>query len=695
MSTASRLFHHLPITSLHGIGPNLASKFEKLGLVTVQDLLLHFPFRYENRAITTKIKDLVANQRTAIEGTVVHKQVVAGKRRRLICTVSDETGIIHLCFFNMKSGLAERLVIGQKINAFGEIKYSKMRMEIVHPVIKLMPERSTWICENGALTAIYYTTEGLSQTVIRKFIKQAMECMKNNQPIELIPNDLFPSLPTVFEALSTIHMPPLTTDLTQFEQGKLPAQRRLIIEELLAYQLSISLNKRTRKQKQSPYLHCNQKTIAHFIDQLPFSLTTAQHRVVSEVTSDLQSTKPMMRLLQGDVGSGKTIVAAIAALHAVSNNKQVALMVPTEILAEQHYANLKKWFASLDITIACITGKLTEKVKRAQFDLIHSGQAQIVVGTHAIFYDQVRFDSLALVIIDEQHRFGVAQRLAVWQKGQQSDCVPHQLIMTATPIPRTLSMTLYTDLAISTIDELPPGRVPVNTAVMPETKRNDIALRVKGACDAGRQVYWVCTLIEESEQLEAQAAKDLADLLQSVLSSVKIGLIHGRMKANEKETIMLQFKRGEIQLLIATTVIEVGVDVPNASLMIIENAERLGLAQLHQLRGRVGRGTIESHCILLYRPPLSNTARARLDVLRETCDGFVIAQKDMEIRGMGDIVGTKQIGGVDFKIVDLVRDHYLMKDIQRLSHYFMGNCPEHAEELIDFWLPKRQKYMNA
>lgn len=690
----SRLFYHLTINSLQGIGQVFAAKFEKLGLITVQDLLLHFPFRYENRNLTNNITDLIPGTRIAIEGTIVQTQLVTGRRRMLICSVSDDTGIINLRFLNFNTRLQNSLVQGLKIKAYGEIKQGKFRLEMIHPQFNLKKSLTNQE-ENETLTPIYYTTDGLTQTMIRKAMKQALFFLKHNPPEELIPAHFLGNLPSVVEALSIVHNPPLSIDTALLEQGKHPAQSRLIIEELLAYQLSMQLNRNFRSEKQAYPLNCHENDINQFIAQLPFPLTSAQRRAITEINRDMQKARPMMRLIQGDVGSGKTLVAASAAFQTINNNKQVVLIAPTEILAEQHYHNFKQWFAAFGIPIECVTGSTPGCTKQTQLTQIACGHTKLIIGTHAIFHDKVKFDSLALIIIDEQHRFGVAQRLTLWQKGSKQDYYPHQLVMTATPIPRTLAMTIYTDLEISTIDELPPGRIPVTTVVIPNSKRPDIITRIKAVFSKGHQVYWVCTLVEESEQLEAQAAENLAKILQNSLTPFQVGLIHGRMKTQKKQEIMKRFKQGSIQLLVATTVIEVGVDVPNASLMIIENAERLGLAQLHQLLGRVGRGNVVSHCILLYQPPLSKIARARLEVMRSSTDGFIIAQKDMEIRGIGEILGTKQMGRTDFKIVDLIRDQHLIAKTQDLSQQLIDHHPEQAQQLIHCWLPDRQKYINA
>lgn len=692
---STRLFNHLPIKSLNGVGAALEAKLQKLGINTVYDLLLHLPLRYENRAITARIADVYSGQTISIEGHITQRQIITSKRRMLICTITDGTGVAALRFMHFNAGMSQGMIPGNRIRAYGEIKQGKYGPELIHPHYRLLSHPQTTPTDDERLTPIYSTTDGLSQTVLRKLIQQALQLLQQYPIDEILPIPLCPWLPAIDAALSTIHYPPTDIDPLLLEQYQHPAQQRLIIEELLAYQLSMQFIREDERKLQAYPLNATGRYMTPFLTQLAFTPTAAQQRVTKEIKLDMQQPYPMMRLVQGDVGSGKTLVAAMAALLALENGKQVALMAPTEILAEQHYHNFKAWFEPLNIEVDWVSSRLQGKTKQAKFDAIANGQISMVIGTHAIFYEQVQFKQLGLVIIDEQHRFGVDQRLNLWEKGRDQQCYPHQLLMTATPIPRTLAMTVYAHLAISIIDELPPGRTPITTVVIPNTRRLEIIERVKQVCLSGGQVYWVCTLVEESETFEAQDAENLATELQHHLSSIQVGLIHGRMKANEKQQIMLDFKQNQIQLLVATTVIEVGVDVPNASLMIIENAERLGLAQLHQLRGRVGRGSAVSNCVLLYQAPLSKTAQARLKVMRESNDGFIIAQKDMEIRGMGEILGTKQIGIADFKIVDLVRDQAIIEQVQQLAHYLIKHQPHHARILVDCWLPYREKYINA
>ncbi len=543
---------------------------------------------------------------------------------------------------------------------------------------------------------MYPTTEGIRQATLRKLTDQALELLDTCAIAELLPPELSGGLMSLPQALHMLHRPPPDIQLADLEQGKHPAQKRLILEELLAHNLSMLAVRAGAQSYRALSLTPDNRLKNRFLAQLPFSPTGAQTRVVADIESDLQKGFPMMRLVQGDVGSGKTLVAALAALRVIAHGKQVALMAPTELLAEQHANNFRQWFEPLGIEVGWLAGKQKGKARLAQQEAIASGQVSMVVGTHAIFQEQVQFNGLALVIIDEQHRFGVHQRLALWEKGEEQGFHAHQLIMTATPIPRTLAMTAYADLDTSVIDELPPGRTPVTTVAIPDTRRADIIQRVKSACiEEGRQAYWVCTLIEESDLLEAQAAEATWEELKIALPELKVALVHGRMKSAEKQAVMQAFKQGELQLLVATTVIEVGVDVPNASLMIIENPERLGLAQLHQLRGRVGRGAVASHCVLLYKTPLSKTAQKRLQVLRDSNDGFVIAQQDLEIRGPGELLGTRQTGSAEFKVADLLRDQAMIPEVQRVARHIHQQYPQHAHALIERWLPETARYSNA
>ncbi|CAH0267233.1 ATP-dependent DNA helicase RecG [Erwinia aphidicola] len=690
-----RLLDAVPLNTLSGVGASQAAKLAKLGLLTVQDLLLHLPMRYEDRTQLYAINDLLPGIYATVEGEVLHSDISFGRRRMLTCQISDGSGILTLRFFNFNAGMKNSLATGRRVTAYGEIKRGQRGAEIIHPEYKVQGESSVTELQE-TLTPVYSTTEGVRQATLRNLTDQALTLLETCAISELLPPELSQGMISLPEALRTLHRPPPDMALADLDSGRHPAQRRLIMEELLAHNLSM-LAVRAGAQR----YHALPMTARHDLSDkllaaLPFKPTHAQERVVREIETDLAHDYPMMRLVQGDVGSGKTLVAALAALQVIAYGKQVALMAPTELLAEQHANNFRQWFAPLGLEVGWLAGKQKGKARIAQQEAIASGQVSMIVGTHAIFQEQVQFNGLALVIIDEQHRFGVHQRLALWEKGEEQGFHPHQLIMTATPIPRTLAMTAYADLDTSTIDELPPGRTPVTTVAIPDTRRAEIIARVKSACGSeGRQAYWVCTLIEESELLEAQAAEATWEELKLALPELTIGLVHGRMKPQEKQAVMQAFKQGEIHLLIATTVIEVGVDVPNASLMIIENPERLGLAQLHQLRGRVGRGAVASHCVLLYKAPLSKTAQKRLQVLRDSNDGFVIAQCDLEIRGPGEMLGTRQTGNAEFKVADLLRDQAMIPEVQRVARHIHQHYPEQASALIERWLPETERYTNA
>lgn len=690
-----RLLDAVPLNSLSGVGASQAGKLAKLGLVTVQDLLLHLPLRYEDRTQLYAINDLLPNIYATVEGEVLQSDISFGRKRMLTCQISDGSGILTLRFFNFNAGMKNSLSPGKRVTAYGEVKRGQRGAEIIHPEYRIQGDHSGVELQE-TLTPVYSTTEGIRQATLRNLTDQALALLDTCAIAELLPPELSQGMISLKDALRTLHRPPPDMALADLESGKHPAQRRLIMEELLAHNLSMLAVRAGAQRYHALSMPARHDLSNKLLAALPFSPTGAQARVVREIEQDLVHDYPMMRLVQGDVGSGKTLVAALTALNVISYGKQVALMAPTELLAEQHANNFRQWFEPLGIEVGWLAGKQKGKARLAQQEAIASGQVSMIVGTHAIFQEQVQFNGLALVIIDEQHRFGVHQRLALWEKGEEQGFHPHQLIMTATPIPRTLAMTAYADLDTSTIDELPPGRTPVTTVAIPDTRRPDIIARVKSACsDEGRQAYWVCTLIEESEQLEAQAAEATWEELKLALPELNVGLVHGRMKPSEKQAVMQAFKLGEIHLLIATTVIEVGVDVPNASLMIIENPERLGLAQLHQLRGRVGRGSIASHCVLLYKAPLSKTAQKRLQVLRDSNDGFVIAQCDLEIRGPGEMLGTRQTGNAEFKVADLLRDAAMIPEVQRVARHIHQHYPTQAQSLIERWLPETQRYTNA
>ncbi|MFP1962864.1 ATP-dependent DNA helicase RecG [Lonsdalea quercina] len=690
-----RLLNTQPLNTLVGVGPSQANKLARIGLETVEDLLFHLPLRYEDRTQLYPINDLLPGIYATVEGEILRCDVTFGRRRMLTCQISDGSGMLTLRFFNFNAAMKNSLSPGQRVIAYGEIRRGKLGAEIIHPEYRVQGEESD-VALQETLTPVYPTTDGIRQATLRKLTDQALKLLDRHPIDELLPQDLNHTMISLTEALHTLHRPPPDMQLSELEQGKHPAQQRLIMEELLAHNLSMLAARAGAQRHLALALPPSDALKQQLLAALPFSPTRAQERVVAEIEQDLNHPYPMMRLVQGDVGSGKTLVAALAALRAIAHGKQVALMAPTELLAEQHAHNFRQWFAPLGINVGWLAGKQKGKARQAQQEAIANGDVGMVVGTHAIFQQQVQFNGLALVIIDEQHRFGVHQRLALWEKGEQQGFHPHQLIMTATPIPRTLAMTAYADLETSVIDELPPGRTPVTTVAIPDTRRSDIIQRVDNACQQeGRQAYWVCTLIEESDLLEAQAAEATCQELREALPALTIGLVHGRMKAQEKQQVMEAFKAGQIQLLVATTVIEVGVDVPNASLMIIENPERLGLAQLHQLRGRVGRGSVASHCVLLYKSPLSKTAQKRLQVLRDSNDGFVIAQRDLEIRGPGELLGTRQTGSAEFKVADLLRDQALIPQVQRLARHIHERYPEHAQALIERWLPESARYTNA
>lgn len=685
----------IPLTSLAGVGAKVAEKLEKIGLVTIQDLLFHLPLRYEDRTRVYPMARVHSGLFAAVQGKVMSCDMQFGKRKMLLVKISDGNGTITLRFFNFNAGMKNSFNEGKLIHAYGEIKRGGSGLEIVHPEYQFhTPSKSLDI--EATLTPVYPTTDGLRQNTLRNLTDQALELLDKAAVTELLPQGLYNNQITLNQALHIIHRPDPSINLDAFEEGKHPAQQRLIIEELLAQNLSM-LSVRSKGQQEDALPLATVTTLKQqLLDQLPFTPTGAQQRVVAEIEQDLAKPHPMMRLVQGDVGSGKTLVAALAAVQALEHGYQVVLMAPTELLAEQHAVNFGNWFESMGIAVGWLAGKLTGKAKEKELARIASGEAKMIVGTHALFQQHVEFHHLALVIIDEQHRFGVDQRLELREKGEKDGAYPHQLIMTATPIPRTLAMTAYADLETSVIDELPPGRTPIQTIALPDTRRDEIVNKVRSACvNDGRQAYWVCTLIDDSEVLEAQAASDTADALRLQLPELNIGLVHGRMKSKEKQQIMQEFKEGKLHLLVATTVIEVGVDVPNSSLMIIENPERLGLAQLHQLRGRVGRGSVASHCVLLYHSPLSKTAQKRLSVLRESNDGFVIAQRDLEIRGPGELLGTKQTGLADFKIADLVRDQHLIPEVQRIARHLHDNYPDNAKAIILRWLGERDIYSNA
>ena len=692
---SGQLLNTIALTELAGVGAKMAEKLHKIGINNVQDVLFHLPLRYEDRTRIWPINRVAPGQFLTVQGEVSHCSIQFGKRKMLTVKIGDTTGSVTLKFFNFNAAMKNSFSQGKQVKAYGEIKGSQFGLEIIHPDYRLFSE-PTELSVEETLTPVYPTTDGLRQTTLRNLTDQALALLEKSAVTELLPAGLYDQQMTLAQALQLMHRPTADISLEQLDAGKHPAQKRLILEELLAQNLSM-LALRSKGQQHQSWSFAPQDTLKQqLLASLPFTPTGAQQRVVADIEADLAKSQPMMRLVQGDVGSGKTLVAALAALRAIEHGYQVALMAPTELLAEQHVANFSQWLNPMGIGVGWMAGKLKGKAREKELVRIANGDAKMVVGTHALFQDQVVFNNLALIIIDEQHRFGVHQRLDLREKGATNGCYPHQLVMTATPIPRTLAMTAYADMDTSVIDELPPGRTPIQTVALPDSRRPQIIERIRAACQQeGRQTYWVCTLIDESEVLEAQAASDTADELTRLLPELKVGLVHGRMKPKEKQAIMASFKAGEIDLLVATTVIEVGVDVPNASLMVIENPERLGLAQLHQLRGRVGRGEIASHCVLLYHAPLTKTAQKRLAVLRESSDGFVIAERDLEIRGPGELLGTKQTGIADFKVADLIRDQYLIPQVQKLARHIHDQYPDNAIAIIDRWIGQRENYSNA
>lgn len=681
------------LTSLSGVGPALAAKLERLGLRRVEDLLFLLPLRYEDRTEVKRLGVLRHGMRCLVSGEVLLAETVYRGRRSLLVRLGDGSGQITLRFFHFSRQQQNQFQSGARISAFGDVRAGSLGFEMVHPEYRVLKAGASPVM-GESLTPCYPSTEGLQQARLRNLTGQALEIMKRNAAPDLLPPEVLQEqdLPTLTDALLYLHRPPPDADLASIEDGRHPCRTRLAFEELLAHYLSLrDLRYRAQQQPALP-LAGGGEDVRAFLRSLPFSLTRAQRKVVAEVTEDLARPTPMMRLVQGDVGSGKTIVAAVACLKAIACGGQAAVMAPTELLAEQHWHNFSGWFDSFEIEPAWLSGSLTSAKRRAALESIADGSARLVIGTHALFQEGVSFAQLSLVVIDEQHRFGVHQRMALRDKAAAAGTHPHQLVMTATPIPRTLAMAAYADLDVSVIDELPPGRQAVGTAALPETRREEVIDRVKRACAKGQQAYWVCPLIGESELLDCHAAEESYRMLREALPELQVGLVHGGMKAAEKNRIMHSFKAGHIDVLVATTVIEVGVDVPNASLMIIENAERMGLSQLHQLRGRVGRGAAQSHCLLLYRPPLGPLARSRLAVLRETGDGFVVAQKDLALRGPGELLGTRQTGLPQYRVADFLRDSWLMPRVATTADSLRRSKPDTAHAIVRRWLGDAVRY---
>jgi ATP-dependent DNA helicase RecG len=686
--TGSRLTLDTDVQYLRGTGPYLAGVLKTLGITCVGDLLFHFPNRYEDRRFFTRLDQLQDGKEALILARIVDSEVRFGGRRTLRVVAQDSHGSLLLRFFHFHEGSRKQFSTGRWIRAFGSIRQTNNGFEMVHPEYKLADHASELPPDEG-LTPIYPLASGISQTKIRGMVEAAIEVAVRD---EFLTEDL-PNLPTpnTLDALQVLHGPKSEHDAELILARKHPAQTRLLSEELLAHQLAMRSLRQSVKEQPAPRIGLLREAQKALSAHLPFALTSAQQRVLTDIGLDLAQDKPMLRLVQGDVGSGKTVVAAVALLGAVQAGFQGALMAPTELLAEQHYQTLSKWFAPLGIEVCLLASKLKKSEKEDTLGKIAHGVVPVVVGTHALFQQSVVFQKLGLVVVDEQHRFGVQQRLSLRDKGAKGSA-PHQLIMSATPIPRTLAQTLYADLDVSIIDELPPGRTPIQTVVLNNQRRPDVLARIAEVCGQGRQVYWVCTLIEESEDVEAEAAEVTAAKLREELAPLEVGLVHGRMRASEKEAEMARFKRGEVNVLVATTVIEVGVDVPNASVMVIENAERLGLAQLHQLRGRVGRGTVASQCVLMYQAPLSINGKSRLEVMRSSTDGFVIAEKDLELRGPGEILGRRQTGVVGLKIADPLKDADLIDNLQSVADQYLAEYPEETELLTSRWIGDIERY---
>ncbi|MEE9327326.1 MAG: ATP-dependent DNA helicase RecG [Cocleimonas sp.] len=683
-----------PVTKLKGVGPKMAENLLKIGIEKVSDLLFHLPLRYQDRTRIYPIGSTQHGQEVVIKGEVEHSEIVYRGRRMMICTLADNTGMITLRFFHFSNAQQQSLSRGVRLRCFGEVRIGKNNREMIHPEYKILQEDEALVLSDS-LTPIYPTTKGLQQRSLLRLIGEAIAHLAEQE--DLIPQDISRQydISNLNQSLLILHKPSSEISASQLLERSHPAQQRLIFEELLAHHLSLRKLREQQKQTLGTPIPLSNNFFNELMRSLPFDLTTAQKRVVKEINQDLQHSWPMSRLVQGDVGSGKTLVAAAAALSAIEAGFQVVLMVPTEILSEQHYKTFQTWLEPLNLKVSLISGKQKVAKKRSALEDVALGLSHLIVGTHALFQNSVKFKNLGLIIIDEQHRFGVHQRLALREKGKQQDFYPHQLVMTATPIPRTLAMTSYADMDYSVIDELPPGRTPIKTVVMSNSRRDQIVKRITSVCKDGAQVYWVCTLIEESEALQCQNAEETWELLKNALPELKIGLIHGRMKSDEKEQIMSSFKAAGINLLVATTVIEVGVDIPNASLMVIENAERLGLAQLHQLRGRVGRGSKASSCVLMYQSPLSKNAHKRLEALRNSNDGFEIAKIDLEIRGPGEVFGTRQTGELQFKIANLMNDQALLPKVQEIAQVILEKHPDRVDPLINRWIKRAEDYSSV
>jgi ATP-dependent DNA helicase RecG len=694
VSAAPRALDGTPVGALRGVGPRIAARLADLGIRTVADLLFHLPLRYQDRTRLTPIHALLPGAEAVIEGRVLGTRVEFGRRRSLACTLSDGSGTVTLRFFHFNSAQQHVLEHAARLRCYGEVRPGRNGLELYHPEFRALEADATPVAED-TLTPIYPSTEGIHQASWRSLTTQALNLLEHGALRELLPAGLLPVEAPLASAVRYLHRPPPDAQVDLLLAGAHPFQQRLAMEELLAHHLSLLRLRERARRYAAPRMNKPSPSSERLLQSLPFRPTAAQARVVAEIRRDLEGALPMLRLVQGDVGCGKTLVSALAALHAIDNGWQVAVMAPTELLAEQHLRTFAGWLEPLGIGTSLLSGRMPAAARREALARLASGDTLLAVGTHALFQDEVRFAALGLVVIDEQHRFGVHQRLQLREKGVAHGLAPHQLIMTATPIPRTLAMTAYADLDYSVIDELPPGRTPVGTVVISNARRAEVIERVRVACAEGRQAYWVCTLIEDSELLEAQAAEVIAAELTAGLPELRVALVHGRLPARERAAIMARFKAGEIELLVATTVIEVGVDVPRASLMIIENAERLGLAQLHQLRGRVGRGATASHCVLLYQPPLSAAGRERLFALRDTADGFALAEHDLRLRGPGELLGTRQTGALELRFAELGRDAPLLPAVRAAAERLLQEHPDSVDPLIERWMPGRERYAEA
>jgi ATP-dependent DNA helicase RecG len=686
------------------ISPATLGKLAKLGIHHRADLILHLPLRYEDETHLAPIATVQAGETVQVQGVITHNEIAFRPRRTLVCRIEDSGGELYLRFLNFYPSQQKQLAVGKQIRAIGEARIGHFGLEMVHPKCRAVDD-DTPLQQN--LTAVYPTTAGLAQPLLRKLIINALETLPLN---DTLPDSLLQRLHLAgfADSIRLLHNPSPDISAITLEERTHSAWRRIKFDELLAQQLSMRVHHRERSKRTAPALAPHHRLTARLIKGLPFSLTKAQQRTFAEIGNDLAKPHPMQRLLLGDVGSGKTIVAALAALQAIENGYQVALMAPTEILAEQHYLKLRDWLAPLDITPVWLSGSLKKKEKQLAAERIASGEILLAIGTHALFQEQVSFHKLGLAIVDEQHKFGVQQRLALRNKGKNKGIVantevrvnsnpsePHQLMMSATPIPRTLAMSYYADLDVSVIDELPPGRTPVITKLVSDSRRDEVIDRIRAACMAGQQAYWVCPLIDESEALQLQTALETFQLLSETFPELRVGLVHGKLDNAEKARVMAAFKAGELQLLVATTVIEVGVDVPNASLMVIDHAERMGLAQLHQLRGRVGRGTAQSLCILLYQQPLSELARARLKIIFENNDGFAIAQHDLHLRGPGELLGARQSGVAMLRFADISADEDLLEQARQVADELLRSFPEAARAHLQRWMADKHDYLHV